>query len=101
MGTNSPEETWGLIMRLVSTLVRELEPQMLPHIERGLMSMAALITDRTDLEMVVPELILLLGEDSKVLSALKMVKDIGILILFGSVAPRSLVWKRLGQFSYI
>lgn len=61
-------------MRLVSTLVRELEPQMLHHVERGLMNMAALVTDRTDLEMVVPELIRLLGEDSKALRALKMVR---------------------------
>lgn len=73
-GTSGPEETWGLIMRLVSTLVRELEPQMLHHVERGLMNMAALVTDRTDLEMVVPELIRLLGEDSKALRALKMVR---------------------------
>lgn len=78
-------------MRLVTTLVRELEPNILHHVERGLMNMAALITDRTDLEMVIPELILLLGEDSKALSALKMVKYTCILILFGAAAPLSLL----------
>ena len=68
-------------MRLVSTLVRELEPQRLGYVERGLMDMAARVTDRTDLEMVVPELIRLLGEDSKALRALKMVSAIDAVFL--------------------
>lgn len=70
-----PEETWALIARLATTLVRELEPQKLAHVEAGLFHIAARVTDTTDLEMVVPELIHLLGGDGKALRALKMVSS--------------------------
>lgn len=69
-----PEQTWALIMRLTMTLVGELEPQNLAMVERGLFNIAAKVTDTTDLEMVVPELINLLGGDGKALRALKMVR---------------------------
>lgn len=68
-----PEETWGLIARLTITLVRELEPDRLCEVQRGLAHVASRVTATTDLEMVVPELIHLLGGDGKALRALKMV----------------------------
>lgn len=70
-----PEETWGVISRLTTALVRELEPERLAEVERGLADMASRVTGTTDLEMVVPGLIRLLGGDSKALSALKMVRE--------------------------
>lgn len=71
--TMGPVETWALIAQLTSTLVRELEPQRLGGVERGLFEISARVTATTDLEMVVPELIHLLGGDGKALRALKMV----------------------------
>lgn len=68
-----------MIMRLTTTLVGELEPQNLAMVERGLFHIAARVTDTTDLEMVVPELINLLGGDGKALRALKMVSTIDTL----------------------
>lgn len=68
-----PKETWALIARIAATLVRELEPHRLAEVERGLMGIASRVTGTTDLEMVVPELIHLLGGDGKALRALKMV----------------------------
>lgn len=70
-----PEETWGLIARLTSTLVQELEPERLSEVQRGLAEVASRVTATTDLEMVVPELIDLLGGDGKALRALKMVSQ--------------------------
>ncbi|CAB1119353.1 unnamed protein product [Ectocarpus sp. CCAP 1310/34] len=75
-----PEETWALITRLTSTLVHELEPEKMAEVERGLASIAARVTGTTDLEMVVPELIDLLGGDSKALRALKMVDQRVVLL---------------------
>lgn len=75
-----PKETWALIARIAATLVRELEPHRLADVERGLMGIAARVTGTTDLEMVVPELINLLGGDGKALRALKMV-DQGVVLL--------------------
>lgn len=69
-----PEETWALIARLTLTLVHELEPERMAEVERGLASIADRVTGTTDLEMVVPELIDLLGGDGKALRALKMVR---------------------------
>lgn len=68
-----PEGTWRLISRLTTVLVRELEPGRLEEVERGLADIASRVTATTDLEMVVPGLIHLLGGDSKALRALKMV----------------------------
>lgn len=45
------------------------------EVERGLASIADRVTGTTDLEMVVPELIDLLGGDGKALRALKMVRE--------------------------
>lgn len=72
MGT---EETWALISHLTTTLVRELEPERLSEVQRGLAHVASRVTATTDLEMVIPELIHLLGGDGKALRALKMVSD--------------------------
>lgn len=65
-----------MIMLLTTTLVGELEPQNLAMVERGLFHIAARVTDTTDLEMVVPELINLLGGDGTALRALKMVSTL-------------------------
>lgn len=70
-----PEETWALISHLTSTLVRELEPERLSEVQRGLAHVASRVTATTDLEMVVPELIQVLGGDGKALRALKMVGE--------------------------
>lgn len=70
-----PEETWALISHLTTTLVRELEPERLSEVQRGLAQVASRVTATTDLEMVIPELIQLLGGDGKALRALKMVSD--------------------------
>lgn len=70
-----PEGTWGVISRLTKVLVRELEPERLAEVERGLADMASRVTATTDLEMVVPGLIHLLGGDSRALRALKMVSE--------------------------
>ncbi|CAM9367298.1 unnamed protein product [Scytosiphon promiscuus] len=75
-----PEETWALIAHLTSTLVYELEPERAAEIDRGLANIATRVTATTDLEMVVPELIRLLGGDGKALRALKMV-DQGVVLL--------------------
>eukprot|EP00903_Cladosiphon_okamuranus_P010337 g9780.t1 len=75
-----PAETWALISRLTSTLVRELEPERLSEVQRGLAHVASRVTATTDLEMVIPELINLLGGDGKALRALKMV-DQGVVLL--------------------
>lgn len=64
-----------MISRLTLVLVRELEPERLAEVERGLAEMASRVTATTDLEMVVPGLIDLLGGDGKALRALKMVSD--------------------------
>lgn len=69
-----PVETWALIEGLVITLVRELEPHRLAEVQIGLQEIASRVVVTTELEMVVPELILFLGEDSKALKALKMVR---------------------------
>lgn len=71
-----PVQTWALIGRLATTLVRELEVHKLAEVEYGLREIASRVTSTTELEMVVPELILLLGEDGKALKALKMVSDL-------------------------
>lgn len=55
------------------TLVRELEPERFSEVQRGLAHVASRVTATTDLEMVIPELIHLLGGDGKALRALKMV----------------------------
>lgn len=70
-----PEETWALIAHLTRTLVYELEPESAGEIDRGLAAIAARVTATTDLEMVIPELIRLLGGDGKALRALKMVSE--------------------------
>lgn len=64
-----------MITRLTTTLVRELEPERLSEVQRGLAQVASRVTTTTDLEMVVPELIHLLGGDGKALRALKMVSE--------------------------
>lgn len=71
-----PEDTWTLVERLTLTLVQELEPHKLPDVGRGLVMIGNEVTDTTDLEMVVPHLITLLGRDSKALKALKMVSGL-------------------------
>lgn len=68
-----PVETWELIGRLVETLVLELEAHRLAVLKERMREIALRVTATTELEMVMPELIQLLGEDSKALKALKMV----------------------------
>ncbi|CAM9287551.1 unnamed protein product [Choristocarpus tenellus] len=72
--------TWANISRLVVTLVRELEPDRLEQVEAGLANIESRITPSTDLEMVVPELVEEMGEESRALKALKMVEQ-GVVLL--------------------
>lgn len=69
-----PVETWGLIEGLVITLVGEMEAHRTVEVESGLRDIASRVTATTELEMAMPELIRLLGEESKALKALKMVR---------------------------
>lgn len=63
-----------MISHLTLKLVRELEPERLAEVERGLADVASRVMATTDLEMVIPELISLLEVgDGKALRALKMV----------------------------
>lgn len=73
-----PVETWALIEELVKTLVGEMESHRTEEVDAGLRDIASRVTSTTDLTMVMPELILLLGEDSKTLRALKMVRLLDI-----------------------
>lgn len=99
-----PEETWGLIMNLVTTLVRELEWHRLAEVQQGLFEIARRVTDRTDLEMVVPELIHMLGEDSKALKALKMVSsftaiDMGVFFFSSQAGEKDVLLRVRGGIS--
>lgn len=68
-------QTWALIEGIVLTLVLELEPYKFAEVQMGLRAISSRVMKTTELQMVVPELILLLGEDSRALKALKMVRE--------------------------
>lgn len=80
-------ETWALIEEIVKTLVGEMESHRTEEVDAGLRDIASRVTSTTELMMVMPELMLLLGENSKTLQALKMVRTLWVSSLktFGNV----------------
>ncbi|CAN0275252.1 unnamed protein product [Discosporangium mesarthrocarpum] len=88
-GAQNPVSIWAMISRLVVALVEELEPESLQDLKQGLTSIASQVTPTTELEMVVPELVNMLGEGSPALKALKMVEQgvvlLGVHIMKGAV----------------
>ncbi|CAM9217924.1 unnamed protein product [Phaeothamnion confervicola] len=76
----TPQATFQEIRVLVLTLVHSLEPERLDDVSVGLESIAAAISDHTDLEMVVPEVTALLGPDSRAQRVLNFINQNVVLL---------------------
>lgn len=70
-----PVETWALVARLAKALVEELEPHREPDVQEGLRRIGERVTSTSDLELVLPELVRLLGQESRALKVLNMVSE--------------------------
>jgi hypothetical protein len=65
------QSTFAVITRLVLLLVHELQPETEAAVKTGLAAIAIDMVE--DLEMVMPDVIKLLGEDSKAMRVLKLI----------------------------